>query len=167
MALNSSKRKIMEMRRAQVADKLRAGWVQREIALSLGVSLGTINNDVRVITEHWRAASDVDTATFRAQQLSDVRAIKARAWRAGGQGGSKEYLRILLQAIKLEAQITGTVAPPSFTFNFAVLMPIIKAIESSGVPPEQAGAAFEAWFKQYVDERQQQEAQLGEADRKA
>ena len=34
-----------------VADKLRAGWPQREIALHLGVSLGTINNDVRVITE--------------------------------------------------------------------------------------------------------------------
>lgn len=160
MATNKSRLKSIEIRRGLVVDAMRAGFTQREIAAQRGVSVATINSDIRAITERWRERADVGMETHRANQLAQIYSIKQRAWRAGGNSGSEKYLRVLLQAIRLEAQITGTVAPPTFNFNFAVLMPIINALEKSGVPPQEAGEAFAAWMQQYAQERQQQGVQL-------
>lgn len=157
MALNGSKKVFMEWRRQQVADRLRAGTSQRAIAGQLGVSVATINHDVRILNARWREAANVDTAAHRARQLADIERIKAALWRSGALSGSAPQIRVLLQAIKLEAQITGVLAAPSFTLNVTVVNALEKAIAESGIPPESVGEAFEDYFKGWAAERQMQE----------
>lgn len=158
MSLNTSKRDAIEYRRSQVAKKRLLGWTQRQLADHFDVSAATINSDLKALDKRWREAADIDVAEHRGRQLGAIHELKKILWLQ--IYGEKAQL-VYLQALKLEAQITGTIAAPSFTFNVNVLMPIVRAIEASGLPPEQAGEAFEAWFRQYAAQQQQQETPNG------
>src|SRR5689334_2485011 len=104
MPLNTSKRMLVEARRSRVA-KLRIGQgkTQREIAAHLNVSLGTVNRDMKALEAQWLNNAQLDMETFRARQLAEIEQIKRWAWLEVMEPG---MMRALLQAIKLEAQIT-------------------------------------------------------------
>lgn len=151
MPLNTSRRDVVEQRRTRVANMLAQHKTQREIAAQLGCSLGTVNRDIQALDKRWRQAADVDIATHRGRQLAEVAYVIKCAWM---QGPDPVNLRVVLQAIKLAAQITGTVAPPSFTVNLALFMQFEQAIRDSGIPPSKVGEAFGAWFTEWADKKQ-------------
>jgi hypothetical protein len=122
---------------------------QREIAAYLGVSLGTVNRDIQVLNAHWREQASLDTQTLRAQQLAEIHQVKQYAWMI-----APDNLHTLLKALRLEAQITGTILPPVFNFNVSVLVELARTIEQTGMT---AGDAFEA-ITQEAARRKQREA---------
>src|SRR5690349_15010846 len=99
MALNNSRKSLIEWRRDRVADGLRYGHSQRTLAAQLQVSVATINHDVKVLSERWRAAAGVDIAEHRAKQLAEIYTLKQAAWRRGAHMGEPKQARIMLQAI--------------------------------------------------------------------
>lgn len=116
MALNSSKKAIIEQRRALVASMRVKGLSQREIVANLTDhgyvnpktekpwSLGIINSDIAHTESEWREACTKDVCEHKARQLAEINAVKKSAW------GSKEYA-VVLKAIDQEAHILGTKAP--------------------------------------------------------
>lgn len=151
MALNSSKRNAIEARRSEVAKLRFKGKTQREIAVWLHTSLTTVNRDLKVLDRRWRQAADEAVATHRARQLAEISNIKKTVWL---QAPEPATMRVMLQAIKLEAQIIGTLQPPSFIINLAVITQLVKAIEDSGLTP---GDAFETMFKSLAAQKQERE----------
>ena len=144
----SSKRDAIEHRRTQVARRRIRGESQRAIAQALQVSLGTINRDLKALDARWRKNADLDIGTHRARQLAEIDEIKRWAYL---QVADPRAMRALLMAIKLEAQIIGTLQPPSFVLNLAFFTQLVKAAEASGLTP---GEAFEAMFQTLAKQKQ-------------
>lgn len=151
MALNSSKRERISSRRERVAKRrIQFSESQRELAAYFNVSVATINNDLKVLDAEWRRKAAQDTETLRAQQLAEIDQVKRIAWIQGYQFPA---MKIILQAVKLEAQITGTLAPPSLVFNMTILVQLAKAIQDSGMS---TGDALEAMFQAFAQKKQQE-----------
>lgn len=154
MALNTSKRDSIIARRKRVTElRLHRNWTQRQIADACGVSLATINNDLRVLNEAWLADAKLDTDTLRARQLAEIRLVKDWAWLTGREMAN---MRTILQAITLEAKLTGTIAPPSFSFNFnlSIMQQIVKAAEDSGMS---ASETYEALMNTFAAQKRRKE----------
>lgn len=67
-----------EARRKKVAANLMAGLNYREIAEALGVSVGTVSNDVALLVRRWRAEQVSDVAQWQALNVKRLdRAINA------------------------------------------------------------------------------------------
>ena len=158
MALNTSKRDAITRRRKRVTElRLHRNWTQREIADACGVSAATINNDLRVLNKQWLAEAKQDTETLRARQLAELRLVKDWAWLTGRE---MVNMRTILHALKLEAQLTGTIVPPSFSFNFNlnIMQQIAKAAEDSGMS---ASETYEALMNTFAEQKRRKE--LGDA----
>lgn len=88
-----------EMRRARVAANLVAGLNYREIASALGVSVGTVSNDVQALLKQWRS-EQIETAaewsTLNVKRLDRaINAIWAKV--AEGDLGAIDRLQKLIE----------------------------------------------------------------------
>jgi hypothetical protein len=103
MTLNTSDEEVIAARRHKVAQLRLRGATQRELALSIGCSLGTINGDLTALRQEWRAAAAADTTEHIAAVLAELREVRRAAWaQMGGKG-----LPIVLQALKQECALLG------------------------------------------------------------
>src|SRR5688572_15016027 len=104
MPLNSSRTDRVADRRFRVARRrIQHAETQRQLAAYFHVSVATINNDLKVLDKQWREHAAQDTESHRARQLAEIEEVKRWAWMT-----APDNPRPLIQAIKLEAQITGT-----------------------------------------------------------
>lgn len=132
----------VQARRERVAKRrIEHAETQRQLAAYFGVSVATINNDLKVLDQQWREHAAQDTATHRARQLAELEHVKRWCWMT-----APDNPRPLIQAIKLDAQITGTLAPPVFNFNMTFLVQLSKAIQDSGMSDSEAVEAFKELF---------------------
>ena len=115
MGLNTSN-EMIEARRLELVASLRLRRrTQREIQQALATqlvnpktgeafSLGTINADVKKLEKGWRESAAAKVEEHKAQQLAEIQEVKRQAW-------NDKDLPIVLRALSLEADITGTKAP--------------------------------------------------------
>ncbi len=103
MSLNTSKSIAIAARRREVARLRLQGLTLREIQAKVGCSLGTVHADLEALETDWRAQAEADILDWKALQLAELREVKRVAWENG-------RLAIVLQALKLEAELTGTKA---------------------------------------------------------
>lgn len=116
MALNTAGRDVIEVRRSRVAHWRLRGLSAREIAAQLAVEelvnprTGapwdhvTVFNDLRALTQTWRAEALGDTAPLKSRLWAELRAARRRAW-------AQEDLITVLRGIKLEAELLGLNEP--------------------------------------------------------
>lgn len=104
MGLNSSKTDVILKRRQEVSRYRLRGWTQREIAVQLCVSVGTINHDVAALEAEWRERALVDRMEHKTRVLAELTEVKRAAW------GEKNY-HAILQAIKAEVDLLGLNEP--------------------------------------------------------
>ena len=107
---------MIEARRLELVASLRLRRrTQREIQQALATqlvnpktgeafSLGTINADVKKLEKGWRESAAAKVEEHKAQQLAEIQEVKRQAW-------NDKDLPIVLRALSLEADITGTKAP--------------------------------------------------------
>jgi hypothetical protein len=99
-----------ELRRRQVAVNLLAGLNYREMAEALGVSLGTIKNDVDVVMGHWQqeqVAVATDYVTLQERRLD--RALNA-IW-AQVLNGDDKAITAMLKIEERRAKLRGLDQP--------------------------------------------------------
>ncbi|MEC9241958.1 MAG: hypothetical protein VYA48_04810, partial [Gemmatimonadota bacterium] len=53
-----------------------------DIAEKLGITLGQVSRDRRILTKRWRAKSDADTETRIAEELRQIEQQEREAWQA-------------------------------------------------------------------------------------
>ncbi len=123
-----SKSAIREQRRQTVAANLLAGLNYRAIAEGLGVSLGTVANDVKIVMKRWRkeqleAASEV-------AQLELVRLDRALfgIW-SDVQAGDTASIHTMLKLMERRAKLLGLDAPSNVKVTWRDKLP-------EGVDPE-------------------------------
>lgn len=93
-----------EARRKQVAANLLAGLTYRQMAEALGVSLGTITKDVRLIIDHWRKEQVEDVDGWMQVQLRRLDTMLKAIWNDVLNGDLKAAdtaLRIIERQSKL------------------------------------------------------------------
>jgi DNA-binding NarL/FixJ family response regulator len=56
--------------RALIAKLYLQGWLQKDIAVELGLSLSTINRDLKALREEWRTSAKADIDELIAQLLA-------------------------------------------------------------------------------------------------
>ena len=106
---NNSETAQREERRQIIARLRLRGLTQREIVDALhqqgrGVSIATVNRDLKVVHEQWRSHARQDIATHKARQLAELNELKRAAWQA------KDY-RLALSVLREEIALLGTDAP--------------------------------------------------------
>ena len=115
MPLNNANEAIEAKRRDLVSSFLLRGMSQREVQEALAgamknpltdepYSLGTVNGDIKRLRLEWRKSAAANTEVHKARQLAEIREVKRQAWTDNDPA-------LVLRAIDLEANITGTKAP--------------------------------------------------------
>lgn len=118
MPFNTSRTAIIAERRKKVASLRLRGWTQREIQRSLAIgnnvyhnpstgkpfSLGIINSDIKALERQWLAKAADSTDEYKASVLAEIAEVKREAWSQGD-------LRVVLSALKQEAELVGLNAP--------------------------------------------------------
>lgn len=130
MALNTSDKEIIEMRRLQVARLRLRGMTQREIVEQLPrqdppivnpeteepYSLGTINGDVKALARQWQREAKGKTERHKGRVLAEIQEVKRAAWErivydlTGGSHDSPDLDKVL-KGLKQESEILGLNAP--------------------------------------------------------
>lgn len=141
MSLNSSKKAAIEFRRTRVAEQRIFGRTQREIAGMVGVSLGTVNRDLKIIDARWRAESTRTVADHASRQLAEIARIKKFCW-------LNWDVRSLLAALRLEAYITGTIQAPGIHINIALVNRLSEIMTAKGLDPADE---FARMLQSYAD----------------
>lgn len=81
-----------------------AGNTERAIAQSLGVSVGTVNADLKALRQAWSAHAEADIAEHRARMLAEIEAVKKAGW-------EDKDLDVILKGLAQEAKLLGADAP--------------------------------------------------------
>ena len=108
-----------ELRRRQVAANLLAGLNYREMAEALGVSLGTIKNDVDFVMGHWQreqVAAATDYVTLQERRLD--RALNA-IW-ARVLNGDDKAIAAMLKIEERRAKLRGLDQPDKLEHSGSV-----------------------------------------------
>jgi uncharacterized protein YerC len=95
-----------ELRRAQVAQLVKAGLPQREIAQNVGCSLGTVNRDIRILRERWRQEQfdDIEGALLTdLARIDDVFRAITQDVRSGDLPAIDRFIRL----IELRGRLLG------------------------------------------------------------
>ena len=126
-----------DRRRQEVGRLSVRGWAQVEIAQHLGVTQGTICNDLKVVRQQWRDSAVRDFDLAREEMLQSVDTVKREAWdawerskkpqqeatvegeaprqktrkRIRNQNGDPRYLEIILRCNVDQRAILGLDAP--------------------------------------------------------
>ena len=100
-----------EERRMQVSELLKAGATQREMAEELGVSVGTINGDVRFIRKEWRKHTLSNMEDAIALDLARLETAVSAIWNAV-LTGNLDAVEALLSIIAARAKIFGYAGIP-------------------------------------------------------
>ena len=108
---------MMERRRQAIASLLvrKPKASQREIQEWVGhnilnpdtgepYSLGTINNDLRVIRETWRERAQADYADWVAEELARIEEVEAAAWK-------RDDMELVLKCSDRRCKLLGLYAP--------------------------------------------------------
>jgi hypothetical protein len=152
MALNSSKKMVVEKRRRFVASLRLRGMTQREIESALpahGVfnpktgkpwTLGMINRDLKAIEAQWREDAARDISELKAKQLAEIGEVKLEAWKKGA-------IKNVLAALDREMKLTGTAASEKLELTVTaemerIITALIENLEGEAL--EKALAAIEA-----------------------
>lgn len=108
----------IKARRARVAKMRLDGWIQQKIADELGVSVGTVCNDLKEIIKDWREAATRDIAEYQAEQyahfqtmLETEAAIRDAAMDAGEFDVAMKAVAGLRQTQDRITKLLGTDAP--------------------------------------------------------
>lgn len=141
MSLNTSQKEAIEFRRTRIAEHRIFGRTQREIAGMVGVSLGTVNRDLKIIEARWRAESTRTVADHAASQLAEIARIKKFCWMSWD-------MKTLLAALRLEAYITGTIKAPGIHINIALINRLSEIMTSKGLDPADE---FTRMLQDYAD----------------
>jgi len=102
MALNTSKRAIIDNRRREVAELRLRGKTQREIAQEVGCSLGSVNGDLKALRKAWQAAALETITEHQSRVLAEISEVKREAW-----GAESPELRTVLAALQQERALLG------------------------------------------------------------
>lgn len=91
-----------------------------------------IIGDIEVIRKNWYVRSIAPTLEMKAEQLGRLRQVQREAWAAG------KYPAVI-QAMKLEMELTGTLKPVSIEFHFdmELILQLNKIIEVAGLNGDQ------------------------------
>jgi predicted transcriptional regulator len=137
MASRQTPNVARDRRRQEVARLSLRGWVQVEIAQHLGVTQGTVSNDLKAIRQQWRQSAVRDFDLAREEMLRSIETIKREAWdawerskkpqqeatvegeaprqktrkRIRNQNGDPRYLEIILRCGADQRAILGLDAP--------------------------------------------------------
>ncbi|MGL4556448.1 MAG: helix-turn-helix domain-containing protein, partial [Afipia sp.] len=95
-----------EQRRLQVSALLVAGASQREIAEELGVSVGTINTDVKALRREWGRQQGKNMADYVHLDLVRLDVAISSIWNAV-LAGSLDAIETLIGLIQTRAKIIG------------------------------------------------------------
>lgn len=95
-----------EQRRLQVSALLVAGASQREIAEELGVSVGTINTDVKALRREWGRQQGTNMADYVHLDLVRLDVAISSIWNAV-LAGSLDAIETLIGLIQTRAKIIG------------------------------------------------------------
>lgn len=96
----------VEARRAKVAALILAGWTQREMANSLGVSLGTINNDVSALRKEWQEREQSAIAEHIAIDLQRLEAAISAIW-LSVQSGDMKAIHTMIDLLDSKMKLLG------------------------------------------------------------
>ena len=100
-----------EMRRNQLGDLVKAGYIQREMAAAIGVSLATVNSDLQLLRGRWRETQTRDLEEAMAldlARLDDALKSITPAYRRGEVDAVDRLVRI----VQLRRSILGYGAAP-------------------------------------------------------
>lgn len=101
----ASKTKQIEARRANVAILVMAGASHREIRDRLGVSLGTVNNDIKALRKEWAQAQE--DAEFQCSlDLKRLDELLGSVWAAASRGHIQS-VEAVLKVIDRRAKMLG------------------------------------------------------------
>jgi len=110
MSRSTAKRDEIEQRRVQVAQLVKGGASQREIARALGVGLARVNSDLQVLRKRWRQESGIATAEHVAldvQRLNEWLIAITNEVRSG----DKRAIEVGLRILERRAALLGLDAP--------------------------------------------------------
>jgi len=96
----------MEKRRIEVAKLVDGSATQREIADKLGISVGTVNNDIRALRKLWREQQVENVNGIMAEDLHRVSAAMKAIWPMV-EAGSLKAIDRLIRLIAQRAAILG------------------------------------------------------------
>lgn len=108
----------------------------------------TVIRDIHALTAEWREIAAADIADHKARQLSEIQAVKSKAWEIVD-------LQVLIRALKREADLLGLDQPKKIEigvmFSEATLQ-ALAVLEQHGIKRDSIGDAFERWIQAYADQ---------------
>ena len=141
MPSKSSKKALMQARRAKVAAMLQNGFPQRQMAAALGVSAATINRDIKALVAEWRntQANESDAAMQVDLQRLDqmLVAVYSRA-----KGGEIQAINTVMAILDRRRQIYGYAAPKRISVETSepiTLVEVVLTEDEDAAPNEPAG----------------------------
>ena len=123
-----------EVRRKSVAANLLAGLNYRQMADALGVSLGTIASDVRIIMGRWQREQVDDTEDYVALELRRLDMALNAIWDDVAEGKYGAIDR-LLKIGERRARLLGLNRPTKVDFDWR------EEVENAGIDPDEIKAA--------------------------
>lgn len=124
-----------ERRQQMVGDFVLMDLTYREIAHKLGVSIGTIHNDVKAIQAEWREERVETMDQIKNKQLRRLGRLRARAWErveSGEKGAIGEALKVEQEFNKISG----------------IYEPAVLEIQGAGGAPFFSNAALVAAMRQ-------------------
>ena len=132
-----------ELRRRKVAANLLAGLTYRQMAEAMGVSVGTIANDVRITIDHWRKEQVQDVDSWLQIQLRRLDTMLNAIWNKVLEGDLKAA-ETALHIIERQTKLIGLDRQQVEIIDWR------KEVESAGIDADgayrQAVAAIAAHF---------------------
>ena len=106
----------LEKRRAIVASNLLAGLNYRDMAVALGVSLGTVANDVKIILERWREEQVRTLGDITEIELRRLDTMLNAVW-GDAKAGKLGHIDRVIRIDERRARILGSDAPTEQNLN--------------------------------------------------
>ena len=122
-----------------------------DIAEKLGITLGQISRDRRILTKRWRAKSDADTETRIAEELRQIEQQEREAWQAWEESrtdpasdgvGDPRFQQVLINLRAQRMQLLGIAG------NTNIMIDLGSQHATINVPP--AAETYEEWLEQNV-----------------
>ena len=122
-----------------------------DIAEKLGITLGQISRDRRILTKRWRAKSDADTETRIAEELRQIEQQEREAWQAWEESrtdpasdgvGDPRFQQVLINLRAQRMQLLGIAG------NTNIMIDLSSQHATINVPP--AAETHEEWLEQNV-----------------
>lgn len=143
MALNTSNRDAIIMRREMVASLRLRGLSLREIAQALAkqnppvvnpktlqpYDVATIKSDIDALKSIWAENANVSIDEHQSRQLAELQELKRFAW-------SSKNGALALRALETEMKLVGTYkSGVNITFNIELVTQVCALLEQKGIKP--------------------------------